>query len=184
MLIEFEKVMVRLDGRVILSNLNLTLSEGRIGIIGLNGSGKSSLVRLINGLVQPCAGTVRVNGFCARENSRALRRRVGFVFQNPENQLVLPIVGEDLLWGLDAKAFSVDQRQQKVAVALESLGISDLLERSVHTLWLLLGCWFWSQSSSSLMSRQHSWTYACATAWQKLLLSCLNRPLSSVMTFR
>ena len=134
MLIEFENVMVRLDGRVILSNLNLTLSEGRIGIIGSNGSGKSSLARLINGLVQPCAGAVRVNGLCARENSRALRRRAGFVFQNPENQLVLPIVGEDLLWGLDAKAFSVDQRQQKVAVVLENLGISDLLERSVHTL--------------------------------------------------
>jgi biotin transport system ATP-binding protein len=134
MLIEFENVMVRLDGRVILSNLNLTLSEGRIGIIGSNGSGKSSLARLVNGLVQPCAGAVRVNGLCARENSRALRRQVGFVFQNPENQLVLPIVGEDLLWGLDAKVFSVDQRQQKVAVALANLGISDLLERSVHTL--------------------------------------------------
>jgi biotin transport system ATP-binding protein len=59
---------------------------------------------------------------------------VGFVFQNPENQLVLPIVGEDLLWGLDAKVFSLDQRQQKVAVALANLGVSDLLERSVHTL--------------------------------------------------
>lgn len=134
MLIEFENVAVRLDERVVLSDLNLRLSEDRIGIIGSNGSGKSTLARLINGLVRPCAGFVRLDGQCIEPNKRTLLRRVGFVFQNPENQLVLPIVGEDLLWGLDAKAFSLGQREQKVRAALENLGVSDLLPRSVHTL--------------------------------------------------
>ncbi len=134
MLIEFENVAVRLDERVVLSDLNLRLSEDRIGIIGSNGSGKSTLARLINGLVRPCAGFVRLDGQCIEPNKRTLLRRVGFVFQNPENQLVLPIVGEDLLWGLDAKAFSLGQREQKVRAVLENLGVSDLLPRSVHTL--------------------------------------------------
>lgn len=134
MLIEFENVAVRLDERVVLSDLNLRLSEDRIGVIGSNGSGKSTLARLINGLVRPCAGFVRLDGQCIEPNKRTLLRRVGFVFQNPENQLVLPIVGEDLLWGLDAKAFSLGQREQKVRAALENLGVSDLLPRSVHTL--------------------------------------------------
>ena len=134
MLIEFKNVTVSLDDRLVLSNLNLTLREGRIGVIGSNGSGKSTLVRLINGLVQPSAGVVHVDDLSVTQDSRALRRRVGFVFQNPENQLVLPIVGEDLLWGLDAKAFSLVQRELKVRAVLGSLGVSDLLPRSVHTL--------------------------------------------------
>ena len=134
MLIEFKNVTVSLDDRLVLSNLNLTLREGRIGVIGSNGSGKSTLVRLINGLVQPSAGVVHVDDLSATQDSRALRRRVGFVFQNPENQLVLPIVGEDLLWGLDAKAFSLVQREQKVRAVLGSLDLLDLLPRSVHTL--------------------------------------------------
>ncbi|MCX7223460.1 MAG: ABC transporter ATP-binding protein [Burkholderiales bacterium] len=123
-----------MDDRLVLSNLNLTLREGRIGVIGSNGSGKSTLVRLINGLVQPSAGVVHVDDLSVTQDSRALRRRVGFVFQNPENQLVLPIVGEDLLWGLDAKAFSLVQREQKVRAVLGSLDLLDLLPRSVHTL--------------------------------------------------
>lgn len=134
MLIEFKNVTVRLDNRLVLSNLNLTLREGRIGVIGSNGSGKSTLVRLINGLVQPSAGVVHVDDLSVTQDSRALRRRVGFVFQNPDNQLVLPIVGEDLLWGLDAKAFSLVQREQKVRAVLGSLDLLDLLPRSVHTL--------------------------------------------------
>lgn len=134
MLIEFKNVTVSLDDRLVLSNLNLTLREGRIGVIGSNGSGKSTLVRLINGLVQPSAGVVHVGDLSVTQDSRALRRRVGFVFQNPENQLVLPIVGEDLLWGLDAKAFSLVQREQKVRAVLGSLDLLDLLPRSVHTL--------------------------------------------------
>ena len=134
MLIEFKNVTVSLDDRLVLSNLNLTLREGRIGVIGSNGSGKSTLVRLINGLVQPSAGVVHVDDLSVTQDSRALRRRVGFVFQNPDNQLVLPIVGEDLLWGLDAKAFSLVQREQKVRAVLGSLDLLDLLPRSVHTL--------------------------------------------------
>ena len=134
MLIEFKNVTVSLDDRLVLSNLNLTLREGRIGVIGSNGSGKSTLVRLINGLVQPSAGVVHVDDLSVTQDSRALRRRVGFVFQNPENQLVLPFVGEDLLWGLDAKAFSLVQREQKVRAVLGSLDLLDLLPRSVHTL--------------------------------------------------
>lgn len=134
MLIEFKNVTVSLDDRLVLSNLNLTLREGRIGVIGSNGSGKSTLVRLINGLVQPSAGVVHVDDLSVTQDSRTLHRRVGFVFQNPDNQLVLPIVGEDLLWGLDAKAFSLVQREQKVRAVLGSLDLLDLLPRSVHTL--------------------------------------------------
>jgi len=92
MLIEFQSVSLRRDGRPILSDLSFRLHERRIGIVGPNGSGKSSLARLLNGLLLPSVGTVRVNGLDTTTHVKEVRRQVGFVFQHPENQIVLPHV--------------------------------------------------------------------------------------------
>lgn len=75
----------RFGAHHVLRDLDLAIAEHRIGVIGANGSGKSTFARLLNGLLIPDAGTVTVDGFDTRKDVKTVRRRVGFVFQNPDN---------------------------------------------------------------------------------------------------
>ena len=79
-LIEFRGAAVAYDGEQILAPLTVSLSEQRIGIIGSNGSGKSTTVRLINGLIEPTSGQVLYDGLTPDKHGRDIRKRVGFVF--------------------------------------------------------------------------------------------------------
>ena len=134
MLIEFKNVSVERERRLVLTDLSLTLSEQRIGVVGPNGSGKSSLVRLINGLLLPKTGQVRVDGLDTTKEVAAVRRKVGFVFQNPDNQIVFPVVHEDIEFGLKQREPDPKRRALRAQAALERLGVGHLTERSVHTL--------------------------------------------------
>ncbi len=134
MLIEFKNVSVERERRLVLTDLSLVLSEQRIGVIGPNGSGKSSLVRLINGLLLPQTGQVCVNGLDTGKDVAAVRRQVGFVFQNPDNQIVFPVVHEDIEFGLKHREPDPERRILRAQAALERLGVGHLTERSVHTL--------------------------------------------------
>ncbi|MBW7965743.1 ATP-binding cassette domain-containing protein [Bradyrhizobium sp. BR 10261] len=99
-MIEINDVSLSFDGFSVLRNINLTLSEQRIAIVGSNGSGKSSFARLLNGLQLPTEGKVVVDGFDTKRDGKQVRKKVGFVFQNPDNQIVFPVVDEDLAFGL------------------------------------------------------------------------------------
>ena len=134
MLIEFKNVSVQRERRLVLSDLSLTLSELRIGVVGPNGSGKSSLVRLINGLLLPKTGQVWVDRLDTSQEVMAVRRKVGFVFQNPDNQIVFPVVQEDIEFGLKQREPDPKRRALRAQAALERLGVGHLIERSVHTL--------------------------------------------------
>ncbi len=134
MLIEFKNVSVERDRRLVLTDLSLKLSEQRIGVIGPNGSGKSSLVRLCNGLLLPKTGQVWVDGLDTANAVAAVRRKVGFVFQNPDNQIVFPVVHEDIEFGLKHREPDPKRRTLRAQAALERLGVGHLTERSVHTL--------------------------------------------------
>ena len=134
MLIEFKNVSVERERRLVLTDLSLTLSEQRIGVVGPNGSGKSSLVRLINGLLLPKTGQVWVDGLDTTKEVAAVRRKVGFVFQNPDNQIVFPVVHEDIEFGLKQREPDSKRRALRAQAALERLGVGHLTERSVHTL--------------------------------------------------
>ena len=134
MLIEFKNVSVERERRLVLTDLSLTLSEPRIGVVGPNGSGKSSLVRLINGLLLPKIGQVLVEGLDTAQDVAAVRRKVGFVFQNPDNQIVFPVVSEDIEFGLKQREPDAKRRTVRAQAALERLGVGHLTERSVHTL--------------------------------------------------
>jgi biotin transport system ATP-binding protein len=96
----FEDVSLSLGGRTVLRDLSLSLSQSRIGIVGLNGSGKSSFVRLLNGLHLPETGTVKVFGASTSDVRKELPRHVGFVFQNPDHQAIFPTVEEEIAFGL------------------------------------------------------------------------------------
>ena len=96
-MITLNSVSIEKAGRHILKDVSVELGERRIGIIGRNGSGKSTFARLLNGLEKPTKGAVR---FAGSDEPKDLRRNVGFVFQNPDNQIVYPIVSEDLEFGL------------------------------------------------------------------------------------
>lgn len=127
-------VTVTREGRDIVRDVDLSLDEHRIAVIGLNGSGKSTLVRLLNGLVLPSSGTVRVGGTTTARDAKRIRRRVGFVFQNPENQIVLPLVAEDIAFGAKNLGLRGAELTQRVTEVLERLGIAHLRERESYTL--------------------------------------------------
>ena len=98
--IELRGVGHRYGDRVVLEGVDLRLTEPRVGVVGANGSGKSTFARLLNGLVVPTDGQVLVDGLDTRTQARAVRRRVGFVFQDPDAQIVHPTVAEDVGYGL------------------------------------------------------------------------------------
>lgn len=132
--IDFSSVTVAFDETVVLNDINLTLSEQRIGVIGQNGGGKSTLTRLINGLGEPTAGTVTVDGINPSEQGKKVREKVGFVFSDAENQIVMPNVRDDIAFSLRRFKLSKDERNARVDAALERFGLLEIAERSPHTL--------------------------------------------------
>lgn len=132
--IRLENVSVRYDDRVALRELSISLNEQRIGVIGANGAGKSTLSRLLNGLVLPTDGTVHIGDLNTRQHSKQIRREVGFVFQNPANQIIMPIVSDDIAFGLKNLSMPKSERHQRVAQTLNELNISHLADRESHTL--------------------------------------------------
>jgi biotin transport system ATP-binding protein len=120
--------------RAVLCDLDLRLSERRIGIVGANGSGKSTFARLLNGLVVPTTGRVTVDGLDTRRHVREVRRRVGFVFQDPDAQIVHPTVAEDVAYGLENQGVPPAERAERVAEVLERYGLADHADHPAHLL--------------------------------------------------
>lgn len=119
--------------------LQITLIEPRISIIGANGSGKSTIARLCNGLVAPTTGSVTVRQGADRaldtvRDGAAVRRLVGFMFTDPAAQLIMPTVAEDVALSLRRARRSKPERHAAALAALERFGLAELAERSVHTL--------------------------------------------------
>jgi biotin transport system ATP-binding protein len=132
--IGLDHVTVNRGGKDVLRDITLQLNERRIAIIGLNGSGKSTLVRLLNALVLPTAGEVRVGDLVTTRDAKRIRRQVGFVFQNPDNQIVMPIVGDDIAFGLKNLGLRGSELSDRVGEILARLGVAHLRERESHTL--------------------------------------------------
>jgi biotin transport system ATP-binding protein len=133
-MIEIRDVSHRFDERIVLHDLDLSLTERRIAVVGANGSGKSTFARLLNGLVVPSAGSVLVDGLDTKSRGRDVRRRVGFVFQNPDNQIVYPIVEEDLAFGLKNIGVSGAELKERIGAELERFGLTHLRNQSAHLL--------------------------------------------------
>ncbi|ABD86630.1 energy-coupling factor ABC transporter ATP-binding protein [Rhodopseudomonas palustris] len=132
--IAFDQVSLTRENRGVLNNIHFSADEARIGILGVNGSGKSTLLRLMIGLVTPSGGTVTVDGLNPRRDAVTVRNRTGFMFQTPDNQIVCPIVEEDLAFGLKARGLTPDGIAARIEASLVRLGIAGLAKRRVHEL--------------------------------------------------
>ncbi|WP_099866846.1 energy-coupling factor ABC transporter ATP-binding protein [Pararhizobium haloflavum] len=133
-MIRLAGVSHQFDERPVLEDLDLALSERRIGVVGANGSGKSTFARLLNGLIVPSLGTVTVDGLDTADHGKAVRRKVGFIFQNPDNQIVYPIVKEDIAFGLKRLDLPRAEKEARIASVLTRFGLDGLSERSTQTL--------------------------------------------------
>lgn len=132
--IRFSDCTVNFGERIALHPFSLKLEERRIGIIGLNGSGKTTFAKLINGLIKPTAGTVTVNGFDTQIDAKTVLGLAGFIFQNPQHQLIMPVVREDMAFGLKQRGLDKSEIDRRIDLALARFGIQNLAVRRVHEL--------------------------------------------------
>jgi len=120
-----------------LHDVNLSVNKGEyLAIVGKNGSGKSTLAKLINCLLTPQKGTVTVFGISTAEEKRVMeiRRKVGMVFQNPDNQIVATVVEEDVAFGPENLGIAPKEIRTRVDEALKAVGMYDERKRSPHML--------------------------------------------------
>jgi len=120
--------------RQVLTDLTVTLNEHRIGVIGANGSGKSTFARLLNGLVLPDSGQVRVNELDTRRHGSAVRRLVGFCFTDPDAQIVMPTVREDVMFGLRRRGLPAAEIAVRADRALAEFGLHGYAYHPAHLL--------------------------------------------------
>ncbi|MBE7060955.1 MAG: energy-coupling factor transporter ATPase [Clostridiales bacterium] len=133
-LLSMENVSFSYDQKIeAVKNVSLSVEEGEyVAIIGHNGSGKSTLAKLFNGLCRPDEGTVTVDGFSG-ENKKSLfemRKRVGVVFQNPDNQLVASIVEDDVAFGPENLGIKREEIGERIDFALSSVGMLEFKKSS------------------------------------------------------
>ncbi len=121
----------------VLDNVTLTIEEGEfVALIGANGSGKTTLARHLNAIMVPQKGHILVAGMDThrKENLSAIRRHVGMVFQQPEDQMVSTLVEEEVAFGLENLGYSTSEIQKRVEEALRAVKMWNLRLRHTHTL--------------------------------------------------
>ena len=121
--------------RAALANVTFELRVGEYaGVVGPNGGGKSTLLRLINGLLRADSGNVRVADLNPATEPYVVRRRVGMLFQNPENGLVAPFVEDDVAFGLENLGVEREEMRERVREAIRAVGLEGYERREPHTL--------------------------------------------------
>ncbi|MBE7062901.1 MAG: energy-coupling factor transporter ATPase [Clostridia bacterium] len=127
------------SGQPALHDVSLTIEKGEfVAVLGHNGSGKSTLAKLLNGVLVPTAGKVTVDGLDTADenNTLEIRRRVGMVFQNPDNQIVATVVEEDVAFGPENLGLEPEEIRFRVDAALHSV---DMYAYRMHAPHLLSG---------------------------------------------
>ena len=132
--IVFDAVSVDFAGRIAVEDVSIGLDQRRIAVIGSNGSGKSTFARMLNGLVTASSGTVRVHGLDPVREAKQLRRRVGFIFSNPDSQIVMPTVTEDLAFSLRGRGLPRQEIDDRVLSTLDALDLAAHAEAPTHSL--------------------------------------------------
>ena len=137
-MIEFKNISKSYrKGTKAVDDLSFTVNDGEIlCIVGHNGSGKSTLAKMFNGLLIPSSGTVTVNGMDTADEEKTLdiRRQVGIVFQNPDNQIVTTVVKEDVAFGPENLGVPTEEMIVRVDEALRSVGMESYADSAPHML--------------------------------------------------
>jgi biotin transport system ATP-binding protein len=132
--LHLDGVGVRLGDVDALVDATLDVDARTVAVVGDNGSGKSTFARLIGGLVPRSAGDLRVLGLDPSQHARELRRRVALVFSNPDAQIVMPTVREDVAFSLRPERLPREESAARVGAALSRFGLVDLADRPAHDL--------------------------------------------------
>lgn len=119
------------DGAAVLDGVSFEIAAGeRVAILGPNGAGKTTLMLHLNGILRPTSGTVQIGATMLTPGTvRDIRRRVGLVFQDPDDQLFMPTVGEDVGFGPSNFGVRGDELAARVAGALDRVGLADAASR-------------------------------------------------------
>ncbi|MFN5136958.1 MAG: ABC transporter ATP-binding protein, partial [Pseudanabaena sp.] len=111
------------SGETVLDHCNLSVPKGELWmLLGTNGSGKSTLLRLLAGLLKPKSGDIEIGA------------RIGFVFQNPDHQLVMPTVGADIAFGLASENLSYIETLHRVKESLSAVNLEQMIRRPIYAL--------------------------------------------------
>ncbi|MFZ4896075.1 energy-coupling factor ABC transporter ATP-binding protein [Plantibacter sp. Mn2098] len=132
--IVFTDVHVAFGDRAALRGVSVSLDQQRIGVIGANGSGKSTFARMLNGLVTPTSGSVLVHGLDPKRDAKQLRRTAGFVFSNPDAQIIMPTVREDVAFSLRGRGLSNAEIAERVDASLAHFQLTPHADAPAHDL--------------------------------------------------
>ena len=132
-MIEFQNVSFSYGEAPVVENLSFTIRKGEtVGLIGANGAGKSTIMKLMLGLLTG-SGQILVDGLPVnKENVSEIRRKIGFVLQDSDNQMFMPTVYEDMIFGPRNYGLSKEETERKVDAVLEQLGLQALKHRHNH----------------------------------------------------
>ena len=133
-MLHLDRVGLTVGETTVLRDVTLDVDVRTLAVIGDNGSGKSSFARVIGGLVRPTTGAVRVLGVEPRGRSGALRKRTALVFSNPDTQIIMPTVVEDVAFSLRGEGLSKQEQVARARAALAPFGLAELADASAHEL--------------------------------------------------
>lgn len=134
-MISIKNLDFKYEDELILKKINLMLKDGcYTAIIGANGSGKTTLAKHLNASLLPTKGSVIVDDIDTKKDQFNARKKVGFVFQNPEDQLVYSIVEEDIAFGLENLGMETKEMKTKVNGIIKELNIEYLAKKNVNML--------------------------------------------------
>ena len=132
-MIEFQNVSFSYGDVPVVENLSFTIQKGEtVGLIGANGAGKSTIMKLMLGLLSG-SGEIQVDGLpVCRDNLAEIRKKIGFVLQDSDNQMFMPTVYEDMIFGPRNYGLSKEETEKRVDTVLTQLGLRDLKHRHNH----------------------------------------------------
>lgn len=125
------------EGKEVLKNINIEINEGEfVAVLGHNGSGKSTFAKHLNAILYPTSGKVFVDGMDTSDDEKLsdIRKTVGMVFQNPDNQIIATVVEEDVAFALEHMGVEPSEMRKRVDEALEMVGMSEFAKHATHQL--------------------------------------------------
>lgn len=137
-MIEIKKLSYKYPGskKLALDNINFTIEDGQyVAILGHNGSGKSTFSKLLAAIYKATYGKIIIDGMeINSENLREIRKKIGIVYQNPDNQFIGATVEDDIAFGLENKKMTVDEMKEIIKKYANEVGMGDFLDREPQNL--------------------------------------------------